>query len=243
VNKFNRLMLACFAAAGFCGLSARANADTYTGSSTYNWSGFYAGVHAGLGSGNTNWSDTPATSANIDAAGLGEKANTDMSGAFAGGQFGYNWQFKNNWVAGVEGSVSGSNIIGTSADQFNPGWTLRDRVAWVGTATARIGYAVNRVLLYGRGGLAVDGNSFGIENVGTNLGSPGSTGLGWTAGAGVEWAIAPKLSMFVESDYYDLGGQTAYFAGNMYGPGANAPFSTKISQTIETLDFGVNYRF
>jgi outer membrane immunogenic protein len=215
-----------------------------TNSNTYNWSGFSAGVHAGLGADNTNWQDNPINSPNIDMNGLGGVANSDGAGGFGGGQIGYDWQFPNNVVVGLGGSFSGADFTGTQdADKFNMGWTLRNRTNWLATVTGRVGYAVNQILFYGRGGLAVDNNTFGVANVGTDLGTEGATNVGWTAGAGVEWAVGPKLSLFTEADYYGFGDQTVNFPGNANGAGANAPFGTSINQSIETLQFGVNYRF
>ena len=52
----------------------------------YNWTGFYAGAHAGVG-----WSDG-------DGSG--------SSGFIGGGQIGFNYQI-NQWVLGVEGDFAG----------------------------------------------------------------------------------------------------------------------------------------
>src|SRR5262245_61403864 len=56
----------------------------------FNWTGFYVGGHAGYG-----WSDSE---------------NLDPKGWFGGGQVGYNWQYAPNWVFGLEGDISGSDI-------------------------------------------------------------------------------------------------------------------------------------
>ena len=54
----------------------------------YNWTGFYAGAHAGVG-----WSDG-------DGSGSG--------GFVGGGQIGFNYQI-NQWVLGVEGDFAGNH--------------------------------------------------------------------------------------------------------------------------------------
>lgn len=205
----------------------------------FSWSGCYIGGRTGLGAGHTTWQDVDVPG-DIDGNGFGNTANTDMSGALYGGQIGCDYQFSGNWVFGVQGMLAGSTITGTNMDQFNATWTLRDKVDWYGDATGRLGFAVDRVLVYTRGGFAWSHNKFEIENSGFNLGTPAATRFGWTLGTGVEWAFAPSWSVFMEGDYYNFTGQNVLFAGN--AATGNGPFNVKTSQTMETLQFGVNYR-
>src|ERR1700693_3733841 len=65
-----------------------------------------------------------------------------------------------------------SDLTGTNFDQFNDTWSLRSNVDWLATVTGRLGYAINNVLLYGRGGAAWAHDKFEIENAETNLGTP-----------------------------------------------------------------------
>lgn len=206
---------------------------------SFSWSGCHIGARAGLGTGHTSWQDA-STPGDIDANGFGNTANTDMSGALYGGQIGCDYQFSGPFVFGVEGMIAGTTITGTNQDQFNATWALRDQVDWLGSATGRLGYAIDHVLLYGKGGFAWGHNKFEIENSGFNLGTPSATRLGWTLGTGVEWAFAPQWSVFLEADYYKFQGQNVSFAGNVAT--ANAPFTVNTSQTVETFQFGVNYR-
>jgi outer membrane immunogenic protein len=61
----------------------------------YDWTGFYAGLNAGVGASQTN-GGTDAEFPVTDRAGVG----------FAGGlQAGFNWQFAPNWVTGIEGDI------------------------------------------------------------------------------------------------------------------------------------------
>ena len=60
----------------------------------FNWTGFYAGVHAGYG-----W---------------GDSENLSPNGWFGGGQVGYNWQFTPSWVFGLEADLSGADISDSS---------------------------------------------------------------------------------------------------------------------------------
>jgi outer membrane immunogenic protein len=207
----------------------------------FSWTGCHIGTSGGLGAGHTQWTDTQPDG-NIDGnTASARTANTDMSGAVYGGQIGCDMQVNGNWVIGVGGMMSAADVTGTNQDQFNNPWTLRDRIDWFGSATGRIGWAVNSVLLYTKGGFAFAHNKFEIENSGVTLGTPSSTRIGWTLGSGVEWAFAPSWSVFAETNYYCFGNQTETF--NLVPGFINPPTTINTKQTLETLTFGVNYKF
>ncbi len=84
---------------------------------------------------------------------------------------------------------------------------------WLGTFRGRGGYAFDRVLPYVMGGLAV-----GDIKANSVLGSASEARAGWTAGAGVEAAIAGPVTAKVEYLYADLGKMNCDTAG------AAAPF-------------------
>jgi len=213
------------------------------------WTGCHMGLRGGIGAGHNTWTDSPATlpfgAGFIDANGFGETANTDMTGGTVGGQFGCDMQFSGPFVAGVQGNFSVADITGTNFDQFNDTWSLRSSVDWLAAVTGRLGISVSNVLVYGRGGGAWAHNRFEIENAETNLGTPQSTRMGWTAGAGLEWAFAPNWSAFLEVNYYNFGGQNVAFPGNAFNGsgGATVPFTVNTALTLETFEMGVNYRF
>jgi outer membrane immunogenic protein len=233
----------------FAGVGCAAAADLgypiKAGPGGPSWSGCHIGLRGGIGAGHNTWTDSPIAGAFIDANGLGETANTDMAGGTIGGQFGCDMQFSGPFVAGVQGNLSAADITGTNFDQFNDTWSLRSNVDWMAAVTGRFGIAVSNVLVYGRGGGAWAHNRFEIENAAANLGNTQMTRLGWTAGAGVEWAFAPNWSAFLEVNYYNFGGQAVAFPGstnNTLG-GATPPFSVNTALTLETFEMGVNYRF
>ena len=83
----------------------------------YNWTGFYAGAHAGVG-----WSD-------------------DNAGFIGGGQVGFNYQI-NQWVFGVEGDLAGTTIKDSvSATVAGPGAVITGNAEasldWVSTLAPR----------------------------------------------------------------------------------------------------------
>jgi outer membrane immunogenic protein len=206
----------------------------------FGWSGCYAGGAAGLGAGHVSWRDV-STPGDIDAKGAFNIAESDTSGSVFGAQIGCDYQYASSWVFGISGMIARSDIAATNQDQFNALWTLRNRVDWLATIAGRWGYAIDRSLLYIRGGAAWTGNRLEIEARDFNLGTPLATRLGWTAGAGIEWAFAPRLSAFLEFNYYNFGTQNIGFMGNPAA--ADRPFIIGSYQTVETFQVGVNYRF
>ena len=168
--------------------------------SAYNWTGPYAGLNLGY-----QW--TKVTN-NV----------TEPSGIAGGGQIGYNWQL-GQFVYGLETDIQAS----AADDTFAP---YKFSNPWFGTLRARIGYAINNVMLYGTGGLAygeLKGEFFGLEE--------DKTLVGWTAGAGIEYGFTQNWSAKLEYLYMDLASRTYSITG--VDNGLHSSF----------LRLGVNYHF
>ncbi len=205
------------------------------------WTGCYVGTQGGLGNGHTKWTDS-VPDGNIDAFSTSNRtANTDLSGSVYGGQIGCDLQFNGTWVVGLQGLFAGSDITGTNMDQFNNTWSLRDKIDWYASATARLGWTANNVLVYVRGGAAWAHNKLEVENTNVTIGTPEYTQLGWTVGSGLEWAFTPGFAVFVEGNYYNFANKTSSLTAT---PGLdNAPFTFNTKQDFETLTIGLNYRW
>ncbi|HVY19554.1 MAG TPA: outer membrane beta-barrel protein [Bauldia sp.] len=108
-----------------------------------------------------------------------------------GGFLGYNLQTNQNLVVGLEGDVTFAN-----RDGLSNGLAVHNN--WNGTLRGRIGYAMDRFMVYGTGGLAVGGLS-------SSSTSESATKVGWTAGAGIEAALTDKVTGRVEYRHTDLG--------------------------------------
>ena len=138
----------------------------------YNWTGFYAGLNAGYG-----WGDASSINNPVDPASMIVFSNDNFptstfnssfrqKGAIAGGQAGYNWQFSNRVVAGIEADLQFSDIRGRDFHQafLDPATFLNNfsfnaiterHLEWFGTVRGRLGFlATPSLLLYGTGGLA-----------------------------------------------------------------------------------------
>jgi outer membrane immunogenic protein len=210
----------------------------------FSWTGCHLGTNGGLGTGQNQWTDT-VPDGNIDGSGATRTANSTMTGGFFGGQVGCDYQFNGNWVIGVAGMVNWSDFTGTNQDQFNAPWTLSDHIDWYGSVTGRLGWTVNTILLYARAGAAFAHNNFEIENSGVTLGTPSDVRVGWTIGTGLEWAFSPRVSVFIEGNYYGFPAATETFnnpaavAGGFVLP----PFTINVKPSFETINVGINYRF
>jgi outer membrane immunogenic protein len=140
------------------------------------WTGFYVGVNAGYGWGNTSAdivSSDPASATFLNQPAAGEPAFSSsfassfrQKGGIVGVQAGYNWQFAGNWVAGFETDIqyarvtdSFSNRIFVLPGLFGAGFpfdlTSERRLEWFGTVRGRLGVLLYpNLLIYGTAGLA-----------------------------------------------------------------------------------------
>jgi outer membrane immunogenic protein len=140
------------------------------------------------------------------------------------------------------------------------GTTVTDheaKISWFGTVRGRLGYVWNDVLLYGTGGLAygkvgLSGTSVStVTHSGFGLGGPAFTtvaatsfatsavNLGWTAGAGIEGALANNWTWKAEYLHMDLGSVSV--TGK--APTGVAFTATSGNFTDDIVRVGLNYRF
>ena len=136
-----------------------------------NWTGLYVGGFAGAAFGRD---DIGYVGDNVTTSSPGGFGNLWLAGGIgspwlAGGiggiELGYNYQFGNKWVAGIEADIGAGNVHGgqsagmntyfntviTSSPAF---FTATSKSVWTGTVASRVGYSFNRTLLYAKGGVA-----------------------------------------------------------------------------------------
>lgn len=215
----------------------------------FSWTGFYLGAHIGYGWGNTRF-DSALTDLFTNNGIASPNHNT--SGMVLGGQFGWNYQV-NQFVFGLEASLAWANLNGSRnyVDYNGVGsgtLGVNTRMNWVATMGPRLGFAIDRALIYGKGGFAAAGFNSGLSVSGSRQGASDFDGRGsfarggWFLGAGVEYAFAPNWSAKLEYNYLDFGrgnwnaaqiplGQTAISIG------------TPARLTAHTVTLGVNYLF
>jgi outer membrane immunogenic protein len=204
----------------------------------FTWTSCYAGVHAGGGWGKKDLTDTTGTfSSNTQFS----TASVDVSGYLLGGQIGCDYQFASTWVVGIEGAASGGNISKTTTfavPSISDTASFKSTTDFLASITGRLGFAWDRWMLYGKGGVALVGDRYHADDVPGIYSYDGTDNrLGWTAGAGVEWAFTPDWSVKLEYDYYGFGTKSVLMVDSVAG--VNAPVN--ISQTIQLVTLGVNF--
>lgn len=230
----------------------------------YDWTGFYIGGNIGYGLGRANATETVSGRGFITGffpVSFPHADTLSLDGVIGGGQIGYNWQASPNWVFGLEADWQGASQK-ASQSHSDPYITLgfsslsaayEAKISWFGTVRGRVGYAWDRLLIYGTGGLAYGGLRLAgtMTDSGSSLGMPfsattpfgvSSVKAGWTAGAGVEGEIINNWTWKAEYLYADLGsinvfapGDTAFLPADAVA--AHARFTDNI------LRVGVNLRF
>jgi outer membrane immunogenic protein len=182
----------------------------------YNWTGAYIGFNGGYGFGRSKWSSLPTA--------------FDVKGGLAGGQLGYNWQF-GQFVYGLEVDGDWTDLRGT-ANVADCGAPCQTRNDFLSTARGRVGIAIDRLLPYATGGLAVG-------NIRATV--PGAVGIdrtnaGWTVGGGLEYGLANNWTVKAEYLFVDLrkaGCDTL----------CGLPLGSNIGLTTNIARAGLNYRF
>lgn len=216
------------------------------------WTGFYLGLNAGYSWSSRNQVDTATANVFDDPFFHGEgegvgaalsqtgTASAPTNGFIGGGQIGYNYQFVQSFLVGIEADIQGAGLRGNGSfvgygvdtfpdDDVSSTVAHQKNVDWLGTVRGRIGWlATPTLLVYGTGGFAYGGvkarttiasvwtnpvETFGEQWVGGN-GSFSATRVGWTAGAGLEWMFLPNWSLKTEYLYYNLGTVT-YGVGSL----------------------------
>jgi outer membrane immunogenic protein len=212
----------------------------------YNWTGFYIGINGGGGSARKCWDLTNNGGAPVNPA-LPEGCH-DATGGTVGGQVGYRWQSA-AWVFGVEAQGNWANFSGSNANLLFPFFGDRSKIDAFGLFTGQVGYAVNNVLFYAKGGAAVVSDKYnnfvalpagGV--VGTNFSEGTETRWGGVVGVGIEYGFAPNWSVAAEYDHMFMGTKSVTL--NLLPP--LAPALSGIHSIRQDVDVGtvrLNYKF
>jgi outer membrane immunogenic protein len=186
---------------------------------TTDWTGCYAGGHAGGGI----LDDT-----------LFSGGSSSGAGALAGAQAGCNYQ-AGIMVFGLETEAAWSDL----ANRFSfsrSGFTQdsSDRNRWSADLAARGGIAFDRALLYGKAGVAAGRFDFFDASNGVTDFQGGATLTGLLLGLGAEYTFAPNWSAKLEYDH------AGYLSRKV---DLTPQFSTSESATTNTVKAGINYKF
>lgn len=229
-------------------------ADTEAPLAVHNWTGFYIGANIGFAFGGDDEVDIKEDPS--DVFGKREAGDLVLSGLFGGPEVGFNFQ-TGDVVFGLEGDFEFSGIddddFGSAEAENAPGAHVLDAdssndVDWFSTVRGRLGWAFDNVLLYATGGVAIGHFDYRVDGVFSDdlffTIDDDFTQVGWTAGAGLEWAFGENWSAKVEYKFLDFGEEsldaTVFDAG---GDPAGLTEETEAELNFHTVKFGVNYRF
>lgn len=129
------------------------------------------------------------------------------------------------------------NVPFTIGSQDRPCITVGEgcsaKVDWFGTGRARLGYAFENFLpCHGRFRRRASERVGGLGRMRLIACGYSDTRWGWTAGAGIEWAMNRKLSFKAEYLHVDLG-----------TPTFSAATVTADAIKFDTVRVGLNYHF
>lgn len=229
------------------------------------WPGFYAGLNAGYGWGSSDvgvaTGDGPWNSSAVNRAGAAlinssGPDHLDFGSGLGGAQVGYNYMF-GHAIVGLEADIdrlgaTKQSSRGPFVNTVNGATSFfRESIEpdWLVTIRPRVGYAIGALFPFVTGGLAVGHQNFTDRRDATLAGGVASTSsypvdigkmqVGWTAGAGVEWAIVQSLSL--RADYL----HTEFGEAKGTGRGGGNNFGIDYSSAVNTnmVRVGVDYHF
>ncbi|MGY4504253.1 outer membrane immunogenic protein [Bradyrhizobium sp. GM24.11] len=227
----------------------------------YNWTGFYVGANVGgqWGSANPSTSTVfdpsgyfaPSSVPAVNAIGAQQANSSSVTGGFTAG---YNWQV-NSAVLGLEGDINYFGFKGSATGSalypccapFSFAVNSQVSADWLATIRGRLGFlATPSWLIYATGGAAiaeVRGNfNFTDTFSVTESAAIRDTRVGWTAGAGAEYAVGNGWSLKAEYLYVDLGHSTAT-STNLTAGGTPNVFTHSVDLKSNIVRVGVNYKF
>ncbi len=237
----------------------------------HDWSGFYLGGNLGgalkhqstslsIENNNPNNYFNPGAIPGVENSG---SFDLDDHGITLGAQAGYNRQtgrlvygveFDFNWLD-LSARHGGTFRYRTDNSPYN--FRISESTDWLLTARPRLGWTIDRLLLYVTAGIAASHSEFkqtfseppftpNPESV-----SVSRTTVGWTVGTGVEFALGRNWSTKAEYLYARFGGTDV--VGRLGGADGQSPAlgsvdGAKFTNSLSPLGLhlfrvGVNYRF
>jgi high affinity Mn2+ porin len=178
------------------------------------------------GTGNTTLSD-PAPQGSVSSFGS----------LYGGALVGYGVQLRSRFLLGLEADVSFPNFLDDDnliSLRKTAGGSVAERLDLLSRARGRLGCPFDRWLVYGAGGFA--------WSLGRFIQSPGQTQAqdeslhfrpGWTMGAGVEYAFAPRWTTRIEYLYDRFGTTSATFASGT---------STESTMALHSVRLALNWQ-
>lgn len=133
--------------------------------------------------------------------------------------------------------IFGGEIDAVSTDaaeqsEVGGGITTKTSIDWLASARLRAGVAVDNVLLYGTGGIAVTSSETEINALGFRAASQ-ELHTGYVVGAGAEMAIVDGVNARIEALHYGFSGETI----------PTPTGSSDLDLDVTTVRAGVSFKF
>jgi len=206
----------------------------------YSWTGCYAGGFVGYAAAN-DWNVTDING--VNPGGVSSFPFTVGSQATGGATVGCNWQPVSMFVLGVEGEGGYLNVAGNVAQPQIPGSSAPfgtvGEAAKIGSGygliAARAGVAFDRLLIYGKLGVAVYDTSASVTAgdivaSGSKSQSPLAVGLGGEYAIYDHWSGKAEWVMFERGSSFDV----CATAGACW---------KQDPSTVQTFKVGLNYKW
>jgi len=227
------------------GWMARA-ADLPEAPTVYDWTGFYIGGNIGYAF--QGGGDDVGVQSNLGGGSI-DFGELDVQGINGGAQIGYDWQ-AGSAVFGIVADIQAADINDDFKNHIREAvlsTDAKDNIDVWGSVRGRIGWAFDRVLIYGTGGLAwanVDYKVF-AENLdnGVNAHMNDSyTPIGYTVGGGIDWAFDDNWSAGAEVLYVNLGKESITGKTNNFADTGEI-LKTRPTPDFVAARFVVNFKF
>ncbi|SJZ80491.1 outer membrane protein [Consotaella salsifontis] len=209
-----------------------APAPVYEAAPAYTWTGFYVGGQLGGAFGGDMFDNSG-----------------DDASLIGGAHVGYDYQMDNFVfggvidISGLDASSRQTFDIDVNGDDVTDGSvSSKTDINFLATARLKAGFAWDRAMIYGTGGLA-------YANVDTSVGNSlydagyrvrgDDDDFGYVVGGGVDFLATKNISVGVEYLYTNLGSNDF----DVDAPGVDADFSTSKDLDFHTVWAKASYRF
>jgi outer membrane immunogenic protein len=258
----HRIICAAVAAAGVVGIASIAFAadmpvkapPRLAQQPVATWAGFYVGANIGGYWGRESISTTTGNCAVFfSCPDLHSRSSLKPSGVIGGVQAGYNWQ-SGNFVLGVEGDLNWlggktSRVLVLPPALFVPGdfFSYSIHHSFLATLRPRVGVTVGQTLFYATGGLAVarfetvDSLVLG-GGITPSTARATTTRAGWTAGGGVEYALANNWTAKLEYLHVGFDNFNTVIPESPLLPGTGTATTVHHKYSADIVRLGLNYR-
>jgi outer membrane immunogenic protein len=190
------------------------------------WTGYYLGVNGGAA-----WANNRQL---VDSVNFNPPSGVLPSGGFGGGQIGYNWQ--GFLLFGIEADFEGGDIgaKGRATDITGVN-NFESSLNFIGTVRGRVGYTLDRALVYFTGGFAYGclrklSDDFGYQRY-------DAVTTGYVLGGGLEYRFSPSWSIKTEYQYLNFGKNDPCTSGDCFSASAGS----QKEDDYQTVRLGLNY--